>query len=238
MLPLQRRRPGLGLGGAEQCLPAAVAHRIPSMDSPPDQVAAKASGRPCGHVPTACTHMTMFVDVHDKLLYWCVCAWQEDFGGCIVAYGAYPDQKRAAYTLRDARRSLRHAAPGTGCEGAITAGLVALCGDYLAREWRRADRARLRIERCLVDAGYMPTVVYDACRRVGGAMMPSKGVGIGAAHKPMAEYRRKKGEVFGHHWHIPNVRPARELRQYPERPARARTSPRPRGHKLLEDLLA
>jgi len=28
----------------------------------------------------------------------------------------------------------------------------------------------------------------------------------GAAHKPMAEYRRKKGEVFGHHRHIPNVR--------------------------------
>ena len=70
----------------------------------------------------------------------------------------------------------------------------------------------LRIDRCLVDAGYMPTVVYDACRRVGGAMMPAKGVGIGASHKPMAEYRRKKGEVCGHHWHIPNVRPASELR--------------------------
>ena len=70
----------------------------------------------------------------------------------------------------------------------------------------------LRIERCLVDAGYVPAVVYDACRRVGGAMMPAKGVGIGASHRPMAEYRRKKGEVCGHHWHIPNVRPARELR--------------------------
>ena len=188
-----------------------------------DEVIAKASGRPSGHVPTACTRMTMFVDVHDKLLYWCVCAWQEDFTGCIVDYGAYPDQKRAVYTLRDARRSLRHAAPGTGREGAITAGLVALCGDYLAREWRRADWARLRIERCLVDAGYMPTVVYDACRRIGGAMMPSKGVGIGAAHKPMAEYRRKKRKgdwlrsgaevpVPFLAWHIPNVRPARELR--------------------------
>ena len=43
-------------------------------------------------------------------------------------------------------------------------------------------------------------------------MMPTKGVRIGAAYKPMAEYRRKKGEVFGRHWHIPNVRPARELR--------------------------
>jgi len=178
----------------------------------PDEVAAKASGRPSGHVPTACTRMTMFVDVHDKLLFWCVCAWQEDFTGSVVDYGAHPDQKRAVFTLRDARRSLRHAAPGTGREGAITAGLIALCGDYLAREWQRDDGAVLRIERCLVDAGYMPTVVYDACRRVGGAMMPAKGVGIGAAHKPMAEYRRKKGEVCGHHWHIPNVRGTRELR--------------------------
>ena len=43
-------------------------------------------------------------------------------------------------------------------------------------------------------------------------MMPAKGVGIGAAHKPMAEYRRKKGELCGHHWYIPNVRGTRELR--------------------------
>jgi len=42
--------------------------------------------------------------------------------------------------------------------------------------------------------------------------MPSKGVGTGASHRPMAEYLRKKGEVCGHRWHIPNVRGTRELR--------------------------
>ncbi len=58
--------------------------------------------------------------------------------------------------------SLRHAAPNTGREGAVTAGPVAFCGDYLARERRRAGRPR--IEQCLVNAGYMPMVVcyYNA----------------------------------------------------------------------------
>jgi len=45
----------------------------------------------------------------------------------------------------------------------------------------------------------MPTVLYDSCRRVGGAMIPAKGVPIGATHKPMAEYRRKKAAVCGRH---------------------------------------
>ena len=43
----------------------------------------------------------------------------------------------------------------------LTAGLVALCGDYLAREWRRIDRARLRIERCRVDTNYWKTFCHD-----------------------------------------------------------------------------
>jgi len=39
-------------------------------------------------VPLAATRVTAFIDVHDKLLYWCVCAWEEDFTGYVIDYGA------------------------------------------------------------------------------------------------------------------------------------------------------
>jgi hypothetical protein len=34
----------------------------------------------------------MFIDVHDRLLYWMVAAWEDDFTGHVVDYGAYPDR--------------------------------------------------------------------------------------------------------------------------------------------------
>jgi hypothetical protein len=50
-----------------------------------DEVAEKTTGRPRGEVPLAATRVTAFIDVHDKLLFWCVCAWEEDFTGYVIA---------------------------------------------------------------------------------------------------------------------------------------------------------
>jgi hypothetical protein len=57
-----------------------------------DQIAAKTSGRRRGEVPLGANHLTMFIDVHDRLLYWMVAAWEDDFTGHVVDYGAYPDR--------------------------------------------------------------------------------------------------------------------------------------------------
>jgi hypothetical protein len=179
-----------------------------------DQIAAKTSGRKRGEMPLGANHLTMFIDVHDRLLYWMACAWEDDFTGYIVDYGAYPDQRRQYFTLRDARATLARAAPGTGKEGAIQAGLKALADAHLAREWKRDDGAVMQVGRCLVDAGYVPDTVYLAIRRSGRAavLMPSKGIGVGASSKPFAEYKRRKGNLAGHYWRVPTVRGTRELR--------------------------
>ena len=42
--------------------------------------------------------------------------------------------------------------------------------------------------------------------------MPSKGVGVGASSKAFAEYKRKKGDLYGHYWRVPAVHGTRELR--------------------------
>ena len=120
-----------------------------------------------------------------------------------------PDHRRPHFTLRDARRALAQQSPGAG---AIQTGLEKLVSDALARDWRRADGGLLRIEKLLVDSGYLPGVVAAVKHKAGGAaMVLSKGVGITAGRKPMSAYRRKPGETHGHHWYFPSIRRSGEF---------------------------
>jgi hypothetical protein len=181
-----------------------------------EQVASKTNGQARGEIPIGCNHLTMFIDVHGKALFHMVVAWEDDFTGCVVDYGAYPDQQRAYFTLRDVQKTLGRHAPGAGLEGSIYAGLEKLTGDYLAREWRRDDGAMLRIGRCLIDAnwGQSTDVVYQFCRQSAhsAVVMPSHGRYVGASSVPFSEYKRKRGERVGHHWRIPNVNGRRQVR--------------------------
>jgi hypothetical protein len=60
--------------------------------------------------------------------------------------------------------------------------------------------------------GYKPGLVAAVKHKVGGAaMVLSKGVGIRAGARPMTTYRRRPGEVHGHHWYMPNVRGTQEF---------------------------
>jgi hypothetical protein len=176
----------------------------------PDQVAQRVNGRPRFEVPQAATNLTMFIDVHDKLLFYAVCAWEPDFTGYVIDYGTYPDQKRRLFTLRDATKTL--GGPQDGIEGAIHAGIEALATDYLSRSWQMAGTGAMRIEKCLIDAGYMTGVIGNVCHKLPATVMPSKGVGITAGKKPMSAYQRKPGEKHGHNWYVPNVSRTRELR--------------------------
>ena len=94
-------------------------------------------------------------------------AWEDDFTGYVIDYGAYPDQKRPYFTLRDAQPTLCQAATGAGLEGAIYAGLEALTQ---TAAWTASGSATtapvMRIERCLIDAnwGSSTDVVYQFCR--------------------------------------------------------------------------
>ena len=43
-----------------------------------DQIAQKLNGMKRGEVPVGCNHLTMFIDVQGKLLFWLVAAWEDD----------------------------------------------------------------------------------------------------------------------------------------------------------------
>ncbi|MEW4531524.1 terminase gpA endonuclease subunit, partial [Maioricimonas sp. JC845] len=181
-----------------------------------DQVAGKTNGMERREIPVGCNHLTCFIDVQQKLLFYVIAVWEDDFTGVVVDYGTWPDQQRSYFTLRDARRTLTTVATGTGLEGSIYAGLEELTGDLLGREWPRDDGAALRIDRCLIDAnwGHSTDVVYQFCRQsaFSGVVMPSHGRFVGASSIPFSEYKRKPGDRVGHNWRIPNVRGKRAVR--------------------------
>jgi hypothetical protein len=181
-----------------------------------DEIAQKLNGHKRGEVPIGCNHLTMFIDVQGKLLFWAVCAWESDFTGYLVDYGAFPDQGRRYYTLRDASPTLLEVKAGAGLEGSIYAGLETLTGKLLAREWQRDDGAMLKVGRCLIDAnwGTSTDVVYQFCRQSAHAavLFPSHGRYVGASSTPFAEYKKKRGDRVGHNWRIPNVRGKRAIR--------------------------
>lgn len=181
-----------------------------------DQIAAKTSGYGRGEVPIGCTHLTMFIDVQAKALFWLIAAWEDDFTGHVIDYGTEPDQKTGYFTLRDVRRTLADAAPHAGLEGAVYSGLERLIAGTVGRDWRRDDGAMVRIERCLIDAnwGSSTDVVYQFCRQSGhsAVLIPSHGRYVGASSIPFSEYKRKRGDRVGLNWRIPTVTGRRAIR--------------------------
>jgi len=181
-----------------------------------EEITAKLNGYQRGEIPINCQHLTMFIDVQGKLLYWLLCGWEVNFTGYVIDYGSWPDQQRSYYTLSDARRTLARAKPGAGLEGQIYAGLEALAAQQLGRAYRREDGTEMRVDRCLIDAnwGQSTEVVYQFCRQstFAGVLMPSHGKYVGASSKPFSEYVRKRGERVGLHWRMPSTRGRRQVR--------------------------
>jgi hypothetical protein len=181
-----------------------------------EQIAAKLNGYRAGEIPIGCNHLTMFIDVQQKVLFWMLCAWEENFTGYVVDYGSWPEQRRPYFTLRDVRATIGRAAPGAGLEGQIYAALDKLTAEKLSRPYRREDGAEMRIDRCLIDAnwGQSTDVVYQFCRQssFAGVLLPSHGKYVGASSVPFSEYKRKRGDRVGLHWRIPNTIGKRQVR--------------------------
>jgi len=156
-----------------------------------DDLAAKINGYESGIIPINCNHLTMFIDVQQKTLFWMLCAWEENFTGYIVNHDTWPEQHRAYFTLRDLTSTLGRATPGAGLEGQIYAGLEKLTNDKLSTVHRRNDGIEMRVDRCLIDAnwGQSTEVVYQFCRQSShsGILYPSHGRYVGASSVPFSE---------------------------------------------------
>ena len=196
----------------------------PLPEIPPDtqilsaaEIAAKDTATPRGIVPAGSTILVAHIDVQDRALWYGVAAFRDDFSGHACDYGAFPDQRADYYTLRSLKLDLqaRYKGEGLGWEGMIYRGLGELV-DRIAGEWPVEGGATMRPSRILIDAAYgnSTDTVYQFSRHSAHApiLMPAFGRGIGAAHQPMNEYKKKPGERVGHNWRIPNVGRSRSIR--------------------------
>ena len=181
-----------------------------------DGIGNKLNGHSQRTVPVSANHLTMFIDVQKTLLFYVVCAWDDDFTGSVIDYGTWPDQRRRYFSLADANPTLQSKFPRAGLEGCLYGGLKSLTEEYLSREFTRDDGAAMKVEKCLIDAnwGQSTDVVYQFCRESAHAnvIVPSHGKYIGASSKPMSEYKKAAGDRVGLNWRMPNIRGKRAVR--------------------------
>lgn len=181
-----------------------------------DEICSKLNGLKKKVVPLNCVRLTMFVDVQKTVLYYCVCAWADDFTGAVIDYGAYPDQKRIRFTLNDVKPTMQDLFPKSGFEGQLYGTLEKLFEERMTERYVREDGAEMQIERALIDAnwGASTDTVYQFCRQTvySGIVMPGHGRYVGASSKPMTSYRRKPGERIGFNWMMPNIVGKRAIR--------------------------
>lgn len=172
-----------------------------------DHIARQLNGFTHRVAPANTNHVTAFIDVQGSVLFYTVCAWEDNFTGAVIDYGTYPDQRRQYFTLRDIRSTLQRKHRGLDLEGTIYAGLEKLTEQLATTTWQREDGSTLTTERILIDAnwGNSTDCVYQLCRASTHSHMltPSHGRYVGASSKPFNEYLKKRGDRIGHNWRQP-----------------------------------
>lgn len=183
-----------------------------------DEVVTRMNRLPRGMVPMKADHLTAFIDVHGRLLYWMVCWWKQDATGGIVDYGTWPKQGANYFTLREANPTMQDETALAATLPALRAGLDKLIGHLMTRDFQREDgSSTVRIDRMGIDCnwGEGTDVCYEAIRQSPyvAQLRPMHGKGITITNKAMATWNVGEGDFNGGHWfrHAPGQRHLRWL---------------------------
>jgi hypothetical protein len=169
----------------------------------PGMVAKRTNGVERGTVPPGCTRLTCGVDIGGGLLWYTVVAWNERFGGAVVDYGCWPRQNRPVFAASEARPSLDTVFPNHNDAQRVFAGLRQLIPEVVGKVYP-APGGEMRVERCLIDAGWETDAVYQsiAASPLSPLLYPSKGVGRSATQVGVAKWKPRPGEKVGYHWRL------------------------------------
>lgn len=164
-----------------------------------DTIARKWHDHAQGIVPAEAPHLTAFIDVHGRALFWLVAAWQQNLTGYVIDYGTHPDQRRRQFTLANLPATIGRHYPGRTEEAALRAAIDDLADRLLLHDYPTADGLTKRVDVCLIDTGWNASAVYAACAASPHAprLQPSKGYAIGPARRPMSEWSRRPGDSIG-----------------------------------------
>ena len=160
-------------------------------DITPELVAGKVNPLARRIAPDSAPYLVAFIDVNPSIgLHWVVSAWQNDMTGYVLDYGRYPPSE----PLWDPEKT-----PTVSAEQASYAGLQHLVGLLTAEiEWKRGNSA-VRLNRVLIDCGWVMSTVFQFCRMHCGSVpvLPSRGR---AGKKYREPNDKEKGGPVGEHW--------------------------------------
>ena len=155
-------------------------------------------------VPPEVEHLSAFVDVQGKALYWCVCGWTEGFTGYVLDYGTWPDQPGRNYRLASVQKTLAKRYGSTETGVVVREGLGELFDQMITGDWHRPDGTALRVGAAAIDMNWHEStsavIDFCECASLSFPALPSSGLPVPAAKKPMAEWGRKKGQRYGDNW--------------------------------------
>jgi hypothetical protein len=170
----------------------------------PAEIAARLNGFERKKFPRDVEHVTTFIDVQQSSLWYVTTAWQRDFTGYVIDYGTFPEQSRRYFTLNDIHKTLDSLYAGQPLESQLYSGLGELVGKLAATEYERADGAKLRHDRILIDAnwGFSTKTVKRFCQSSphNAILTPTHGRGIRAGDVAMGSYPVRAGERRGNNW--------------------------------------
>ena len=171
-----------------------------------DEIMKKISRVKRGTVPLPATRLTGFVDVSQKVLWWLVCAWEDDFTGYVVDYGTWPDQGRQYFALGNLTNTIEGNLGHLSLDAQVFQALQILIERLCGKDWEREGGGHVRMDRLMIDAnwGQQSDTVYAICRESvhKGLLYPSHGRYVGAAGRPFYEYTKREGERAGLMWRI------------------------------------
>jgi len=166
------------------------------------------------HVPAEAQYVTFGMDLHKNIVFFLVAAWKDGGTGWIIDYGAYPRQKKSIVTVQNPTDKLSDLYKGTEV-AIIQQGCEYVLENMILQPFPRINQeSTIPVNFGYCDAGYKPIVPQKLKLdpRFSHILDPSLGVGIKAGRKPMEEYAKKPGEIFGHHWYYPITAKTRDFK--------------------------
>lgn len=168
-------------------------------------VAKKLNRVPRCEVPRDATRLVAMIDVHAKVLFFAITAWDEKFNGAVIDYGTFPRQNRSYFSVRTANPALANHFPGFSEPQLVFAGLRALTAELLEKTYTRQDIGDpVRIELCMVDAGWQTDAVHQFCRQSQHAaiLLPSQGYATTSNTRAMDDWTGRPNERVGRCWRM------------------------------------
>jgi hypothetical protein len=178
-----------------------------------DDIYNKTNGLEARRVPAETQYLTAGIDVQKEILFYVVAAWKDGGTGWIVERDAWPRQPKAMFDPAKPVITLSAKYPGLTPGARIQQAVIELTELLKNTPYIPVNGGKpLPLMKEFCDSGYEGRAIHAAKQQIGELMDPSRGIGLTAAKRPLEQYIRKPGEIFGTHWYYPVVKKTRDFR--------------------------